>query len=283
MRLRRSFITVFSLLAITVLTPSKGLADGSPLNLAVGYAAANCTITGANATIPPVYNKATTTQYTTTTGCDLSTSLPDGQFLQSIGTSLTTLGLSPAADVMAHASGTGFDPKVTPNWPNADAAVTVESAATFSVSVSLIGPPTPSPAVDGIPVLMTWRGEKYVTGSGYAEIFAAIDGSGQVYTPGVLSYTLSPGEQVGVEVAAICYVEGYQNVTSECQAIADPTFAFDQAKFDAEMGSNTFPLADYFAFAYSPNLSATPEPGSIVLLGTGLLGAAGVIRRRIGM
>ena len=55
MRLRRSFITVFSLLAITVLTPSKGLADGSPLNLAVGYAAANCTITGADTTIPPVY------------------------------------------------------------------------------------------------------------------------------------------------------------------------------------------------------------------------------------
>lgn len=33
-------------------------------------------------------------------------------------------------------------------------------------------------------------------------------------------------------------------------------------------------------YNYTPNTAATPEPSSIALLGTGLLGFAGVLRKR---
>jgi hypothetical protein len=282
--LQRCLISLFSFLAITVLIPFEALADGMTLNPAVGSVTAGCSFFGGNAAIAPVSTAATTPQYTTTTSCDLSTALPDGQSLQATGTALATLGLSPAADVTAHASDSGYDPNVTPNYPNADISATLVSEASFSVSVNLTALPTPHPAEDGIPVLMTWTGDKNVTGSGYAQIDAWFQGVTS-YTPGVLTYTFAPGEQYGANVEAICYAEAYQNSSSDCQAVADPTFTFDQATFDAEMGSNTFPLADYYSFEFSPNLTATPppsvpEPSSLLLLGTGLLALIGLALKK---
>ena len=45
---------------------------------------------------------------------------------------------------------------------------------------------------------------------------------------------------------------------SSCQATADPTFEFDQAAWDALLGEDSFPLADYFSIEFSENLVATP-------------------------
>lgn len=61
------------------------------------------------------------------------------------------------------------------------------------------------------------------------------------------------------------------------QALADPVFAFDQAAFDLQMGAETFPLADYFEFEYSPGI-ITPAPG-VASLGLSLALLAGVRRR----
>ena len=72
--------------------------------------------------------------------------------------------------------------------------------------------------------------------------------------------------------------------TVDCFASADPFIGFDQSAFDALMGSNTFPLSNYFQIVLSPGLeggvpASVPEPSSLIMLCTGLAGLC-VIRRR---
>jgi len=107
-------------------------------------------------------------------------SMPDGQSVQSTGTALATLGKNPAADATTHAWATGFDPNVSPNYPNAAASVTAYVLASYSASVNLTALPASYPAVDSIPVPMTWTGSTNVTGSSSAQIGARIDGNGYV-------------------------------------------------------------------------------------------------------
>lgn len=282
--IRRGLIIGFCFLTAVVFIPVKVRADQLKLNLAISSVGATCAISGGPSTIDPVSHGATTPQYTTTTSCDLSTGLPDGQALEATGTALATLGRWPAADVTASATSHGYNPSITPNYPNASASAYMVSQTSFSVSVNLnkLGY---DPGVNGVPVLMTWTGETNVTGDGYAQISAWLQGGTYSSTPGVLSYTFAPDEQYGAALEAICSVEANENRNSACQAVADPTFTFDQAAFDAEMGSNTFLLADYYSFEFSPNMTATPPPGipepsSLILLGTGLLGLMGVALKR---
>lgn len=61
-------------------------------------------------------------------------------------------------------------------------------------------------------------------------------------------------------------------------ATVDPTLAFDQAAFDLEaasLGMTSFTLSDYYSFDVSPNVTSIPVPGTILLMGSGLLGLVG--------
>jgi hypothetical protein len=161
-------------------------------------------------------------------------------------------------------------------------------------------PPTP---VTAIPVKVKAQGDLTGTGN-YSALasFAAVIGPGGVTQSVPLDGTevdvmLTPGAGYTAELSAGCQASasslsnqgeeswpggGVQNGygSSSCQDVVDPHFKFDQAAFDAEMGANTFPLDEYYAFDYSPNL--TPEPSSFLLLGSGLVCLAGVLRRRLG-
>jgi hypothetical protein len=66
--------------------------------------------------------------------------------------------------------------------------------------------------------------------------------------------------------------------SSACDGNASVSFVLDQAAFDAQMGGNTFLLAQYFTVQRSPNL--VPEP-TAALLGVAALGAlVGCVRVR---
>lgn len=71
------------------------------------------------------------------------------------------------------------------------------------------------------------------------------------------------------------------NLETVSSAYVDPQFAFDQPAFDALMGPNTFTLADYYEFDFSPNIpiQVVPEPCTMLLLGSGLIGLAGLFRK----
>ena len=64
----------------------------------------------------------------------------------------------------------------------------------------------------------------------------------------------SKGAVVEVELFALEPCEGGESEVSAL-AVMDPIFEFDQARFDAEQGSNSFDLSEYFAIKMSPNLN----------------------------
>jgi hypothetical protein len=86
---------------------------------------------------------------------------------------------------------------------------------------------------------------------------ASSDPASDSALPNRRSLSFPVGRPVTVEVSASCDAFAAQYVVileDECGAFADPVFSFDQQAFDAAMGSQTFPLADYYSLQFSPNV-----------------------------
>jgi hypothetical protein len=111
-------------------------------------------------------------------------------------------------------------------------------------------------------------------------------------------FGLEFGRAYDVGIRASCFVApgtkkepapstDYYTGSGGCTAAVDPTFMFDQAALDAQLGSNSFLLQDYFQIELSPNLipgpgpTPAPEPTTLALLGIGMAGIK-FARKRMG-
>ena len=231
-------IVSFSFLALTLLIPSKALADGLGLPMAVAVESTNCLI--GNAT----QSNGATGYSNFSDSCDLVVT-GGGIVTQAVGTTLVTLGVKPTVDVMASMTDGGYT------------LVGVEAKATWYTAVESIGTPLDLPPDVTIPVFFSWTGETQSSFPDEGNIYAGFDHK-HTSTPGVYSFNLVPGTQYEAGLDASCEVGNASEnlISNECQAVADPGLTFDQAAFNAEMGSNTFPLAEYYSIEYSPNLTA---------------------------
>lgn len=73
---------------------------------------------------------------------------------------------------------------------------------------------------------------------------------------------------------------GWHGAKPWCWVAARAAIRLDQAAFDQQMGADTFPLANYFALGFSPNISMVPEPAIAQLWLLGLLLLPAALRQR---
>lgn len=199
---------------------------------------------------------------------------------------------------------------------NGTASSYLYSNISFSFQVQLINSQS-NPGLTLIPVATSAQGTGYAerTGFGYAESKAVVQVNGSnldfgdvhfsydayvvdeiafdpvdfenqtVTLDGTQSANLIVGDVYTVQISSSCEswvapIGGQSaGASGGCTAWVDPSFAFDQAAFDQQMGANTYRLDDYYEIVFSPNVPV-PEANAYALMLAGLSLVGWIARRR---
>lgn len=148
----------------------------------------------------------------------------------------------------------------------------IDGTAAVSSSFGIREIASPPLALPAVPLKLRVRGE--ITVNGIAETSATIrvtvngdpEDSFEFTTPGAVGFFSVdqefPGEFFEIEVGqdftkqAFCSAEArWPGGTSFCSVVLDPIIELDQATLDALLGANSFPLEDFYALEFSPNLT----------------------------
>lgn len=199
---------------------------------------------------------------------------------------------------------------------NGTASSYLYSNVTFNFQVQLIDGQS-NPGLTFIPTSTSAQGTGYAerTGFGYAESKGTVQvsgsnlGFGDVYfaynayvvdeiafdpvdsenqtanLDGTKSANLVVGDIYTVNIFSSCEswvapIGGQSaGASAGCTGWVDPSFTFDQAAFDQQMGANTYRLDDYYQIVFSPNVPV-PEADTYALMLAGLALVGWAARRR---
>ena len=241
------------------------------LTAAAGYLASDCGPYTDSAGSTPLSSSTLTSS--AQLPCDYSfySSGSDGTVLsyQIVGITQENMNNAPCTALPCETPAVSVQGEVAFSGPHGTGAV-FSGLAALEYSVAIDQTNSPPVPVTTVPVAVYFQTE---TQGDNSHVYGWVVGSSgrqdlPQNTP--LSVQVPVGSAYVAHEEAGCSAGGGNTpFTPSCLAVADPSFEFDQDAFDAEMGSNTFPLSEYYSFEYSPNLTATiatPEPPTLSLL-----------------